>query len=279
MFVEKVINNNIVTSFDHKAREIIVMGKGLGFGKKNGDPIDQTQIEKIFLLKNQKQSDQFMSLIEAIPLEHVQTSTEIIEYAKQELQKPLSENIYVALTDHLNFAIERYQKNIPIQNALLWEIKKFYRKEYEIGKAALGIIEERLGITLSNDEAGFIALHLVNADMGNNMNQSMTVMKMIQDILNIIKYFYQMELDEESVDYERLVTHLKFFIQRVYSGHSYERDDKEFLEMMIKQYPKAYACCKKIRDYIKQKLNYEFQDEEMVYLIVHMKRITRGLEE
>jgi beta-glucoside operon transcriptional antiterminator len=279
MFVEKVINNNIVTSFDHKAREIIVMGKGLGFGKKNGDLIDQSQIEKTFLLKNQKQSDQFMSLIEAIPLEHVQTSTEIIEYAKQELQKPLSENIYVALTDHLNFAIERYQKNIPIQNALLWEIKKFYRKEYEIGKAALGIIEERLGIILSNDEAGFIALHLVNADMGNNMNQSMTVMKMIQDILNIIKYFYQMELDEESMDYERLVTHLKFFIQRVYSGHSYERDDKEFLEMMIKQYPKAYACCKKIRDYINQKLNYEFQDEEMVYLIVHMKRITRGLEE
>lgn len=275
MVVDKIINNNIVTSHDQKDREIIIMGKGLGFGRKSGDEIPNDKIEKVFLIRDRMHINQFAVLLENIPIEHVRTSSAIIEYAKEQIGKELSENVYIALTDHINFAIERYNKNIPIQNALLWEIKKFYNKEYQIGKEAVRIVKEQLGIQLSEDEAGFIALHIVNAEMDTSMNQSMTVMKVIQDILSIIKYFYQIEINVETLDYERFITHLKFFIQRIYSEHCYEKDNPEFCKIIAAQFPKAFECSGKIKEYIKQKMNYDLGEEEIVYLTVHIQRVTR----
>lgn len=279
MQVQKVINNNIVTSLDHKNREIIVMGKGLGFGKKAGEEIDGNKIEKVFLLRNKENTSQLESLFESIPLAYVNTADKVIEYIKRNSDKELSENIYITLTDHISFAIERYHKDIPIQNALLWEIKKFYKKEFELGREVLNIIETELGVMLPEDEAGFIALHIVNAQMHTDMNKSMTTMKIIQDISGIVKYFYNIDINEESVDFERFMTHLKFFIQRVYSGHVYEKNDPEFTKMIACQYPKALECSKKIREYIRKKMEYDFGEEELVYLTVHIQRITRNEKE
>ena len=47
MQIIKVINNNVISSEDDKGKEIIVMGKGIGFGKKAGEEIDETKIESI----------------------------------------------------------------------------------------------------------------------------------------------------------------------------------------------------------------------------------------
>ena len=140
-----------------------------------------------------------------------------MNYAKQALGKKLSDNIYLTLVDHISFAIQRQEKGIVVRNALLWEIKRFYNHEYLIGKEALAIIKRRLEIELPGNEAGFIALHIVNAQLGNGeMQQTMAMPKMIQSILNIVRYQFHTELDENSVNYERFLTHLKYFLQRMY---------------------------------------------------------------
>lgn len=274
MQIQKVINNNIVTSVDHKQREIIVMGKGLGFGRKSGEEIPAEKIEKVFLIRDSENSNRFETLLESMPLEYVKTANKVIDYIMHNIGEELNENIYITLTDHISFAVERYHKGIPIKNALLWETKKFYQKEFEIGMEALEIIEEELSVELPEDEAGFIALHIVNAQMHSNMNKSMTMMKTIQDILNIVKYFYKMEI-EENYDYDRFVTHLKYFIQRVYSGHEEKNSDEEFVKIIAAQYPKAYECSGKIREYIFKRMDYLFGEEEMAYLTVHIQKITR----
>ena len=46
MLVEKVINNNIVSAFDDTGKELVVMGRGLGFGARPGQPVDEKKIEK-----------------------------------------------------------------------------------------------------------------------------------------------------------------------------------------------------------------------------------------
>ena len=240
MKILKVINNNVVSSVDDREREIIVLGKGIGFQKSSGDDIQQDRIEKIFQLSTAANS-QFEKLVEEIPYEYIKYTDEIVKEATEVLGRKLNRNIYITLTDHLHFAIERYRKNILFQNALLWEIKKFYSVEYTVGLHAVAIIKEKEGIELSADEAAFIALHIVNAEMdaGGGMAQTANAPEMLQDMLNIVRYTFHVSLDEESLSYERFVTHLKFFIQRAINQSYYPAEENELYELYRKKCPKA----------------------------------------
>ncbi|OYP42575.1 transcription antiterminator BglG, partial [Lachnotalea glycerini] len=181
--ITKVINNNIVCSQDMDGKEIIVRGLGIGFGTKVNEEIQEAKIEKIYKIENSKTSNKLLSLLQDIPIEHIQTSTDIIDYAKQSLNKKLNDNIYLTLTDHISFAIERKRKNLEYHNALLWEIKKFYPVEYSVGLKALDIISDKLGIRLSDDEAGFITLHIVNAELDTTMRSMFQITELIKQII------------------------------------------------------------------------------------------------
>lgn len=154
MKVDKVINNNLVRSIDENHQEVLVMGSGLGFKKRPGDLIDSQKIEKVYILSKEKATGQKLEqLLSKVPVEHIRVANEIINYAKVSLGKELNQNIYLTLTDHVSFAIERVSQGIVVRNALLWEIKRFYNHEYLIGKEALNIIRKRLNVDLPEDEA------------------------------------------------------------------------------------------------------------------------------
>ena len=273
--VVKVINNNIIKSYDEKHQEVLVMGCGIGFKKKPGDEVDESLIEKIYTNIDKTTSNKLTELLEKVPLERIQLTNDIISYAKAALGKKLNDNIYLTLTDHISFAIERIQQGMVLKNALLWEIKRFYNHEYLIGKEALAMIEKRLGIELPEDEAGFIALHLVNATMDfSDMEQTTEATKIIQHILMIVKYHFQMELDEYSLHYERFITHLKFFVQRVFSGTVLHDDEKSFILMLKEQYSNEYRCALKVRDYMLKEFGQELTEDKLVYLTIHIKRVT-----
>lgn len=275
MKIDKIINNNLVRSFDNNGKEVLVMGCGLGFKKQVGQDIDQSKIEKIYAIENKNTSNKLMTLLSDIPLEHIQISNEIISYAKYSLGKKLSDNIYISLTDHISFAIDRYNQGLEFRNALLWEIKRFYNHEFLIGKEALQIIKRRIGIELPEDEAASIALHIVNAQLGTSkMDETIDRTMMIQNIIKIVKLHYTIELDEYSLNYERFITHLKFFSQRVFSGKQVKSEDPSFCELIKNKYLEAYKCAEKIKKYIQKEFNYELAEEEMIYLTVHIKRIT-----
>jgi beta-glucoside operon transcriptional antiterminator len=276
--VKKVINNNIVQSTDEFGKDVLVIGKALGFKKKPGDAIDQTLIEKVYTSNKDLPTNKLTELLAKVELEHVQVANEIINFAKASLGKKLSENIYLTLTDHIDYAIERYHNGLPIKNALLWEIKRFYNHEFLIGKEALNIIEAKLGIKLPEDEAGFIALHIVNAELDmSQVSEVSNMTKIIQNILNIIKYHYKIDLDEYSLNYERFITHLKFFIHRLYRGVELESDkDAGFLFILKERYKEEYQCALKIRDYIMKEFHRDLKEDEMIYLTIHIRRITQA---
>ena len=159
---------------------------------------------------------------------------------------------------------------------MLWEIKRFYNHEFLIGKEALTIIKKRLDIMLSEYEAASIALHIVNAQLNSrDMNDTLDITKMIQNILNIVKFHFNIELDEYSLHYERFITHLKFFAQRLVNGNYYEDNDNELYEIIKAKYPNSYECTKRIEGFIKQKFNDKLTKEEKLYLIVHTARVVK----
>jgi beta-glucoside operon transcriptional antiterminator len=268
------MNNNVVSALDEGNREIIVLGKGIGFQKHNGDLIDEVKVEKIFRLSEPARS-KFEKLVEEIPYEYVSYTDEIVREATETLGMELNKNIYITLTDHLHFAIERYRRNITFQNALLWEIKRFYSREYEVGLKAVELLKEREGVALSVDEAAFIALHIVNAEMDINLSRTLSVPGMIKDLLNIVRYTFHVDLDEEGLSYERFVTHLKFFIQRTLKRQCYPTEELELYELYRKKAPKSYECAKKIKKYMEEKTDTEVTDEEMMYLTVHISRVIK----
>ncbi|TRZ39584.1 PRD domain-containing protein [Niallia circulans] len=278
MNVYKVINNNIVLSKNQDNQEIVVMGSGIGFKKKVGDGIDETRIENIYLSSKEWSVNKLTQMLSAIPIEHIQVANEIISFAKISLGKKLSENIFLTLTDHISYAIERYENGMEIKNALLWEIKRFYNHEFLIGKEALSIVKNRLGVDLPEDEAGFIALHIVNAelDMG-QVSRVSEIAKVIQNILSIIKFHFKIELDEYSLYYERFITHLKFFFQRLYSDVKLnDAGTTSFIWILKEKYKNEYACALKIKEYIKKELGKELEEDELIYLVIHIKRITNA---
>ena len=276
MQIIKVINNNVISSEDDKGKEIVVMGKGIGFGKKAGEEIEETKIEKVFSLPDESTS-QFMQVVKDMPYEYIRTAELVIAYARETLGYHLSKNIYVTLTDHLGYAIERKRQGIVVANELSWEMKKFYNAEFQVGLKALDIVKQELDVELPEDEAGFIAMHLVNAQMGGQMNQSRNMPAMIKDILNIVRYTFQVELDEKSLSYERFVTHLRFFVQRVISREDSERNDEEFDQLIADRFPRSYKCAQKIKSYMKKKLDYEVSDVEISYLAVHIHRVIHSM--
>jgi beta-glucoside operon transcriptional antiterminator len=276
MEIVKIINNNVVSSMDAKGRETIVMGKGIGFGKRSGDSIDEKLVEKVFRLPDESKS-RFENLIADIPYEHTRLASDIITYANAYLEKKLSKGIYITLTEHLNYAIERQRQNIVFQNALLWEVKRFYTKEYEVGIHALEMIKEETGLEFAEDEAASIALHILNAEVdGINISDAMSMPGMIKDILNIVRYTMNEDIDEKTIAYERFMTHLKFFIQRALTRQYYKDDDTEELEefkSFIERSPKEHMAAMRIKSYMLAKMDYEVSKEEILYLTLHISRV------
>lgn len=254
--------------------EIILRGLGIGFKKKVKDFVEEAQIEKIYKIANSTTRNKLQELLADIPLEYVKTCTEIIEYAKEALKRQLNDNIYLTLTDHISFAIERMKNNQCYKNALLMEIKRFYPEEYAIGLYALDVIKSKLKVDLPIDEAGFIALHIVNAELDTKMSDMMHITELIHSTLDLIRSYYQIDLDEDSLYYDRLVTHLKFFGQRLFNNKVSRNEDAIFQEMVKVQYPKDYECANLIRKYIEETYNKQINEEEMVFLTVHLRRIT-----
>ena len=201
----------------------------------------------------------------------------LLTMQKNMINAKLSDYIYVALTDHINNAIKMYKDGVDIGNPLIWEIKKFYPNEFNIGIKALEFIKDELDIELPQDEAGNITIHLINAQVNSSWNKVENISsetKMIQDILNIIKYTYNMDLDEKSLSYERLVTHLRFFFERLNKKNNKKEksnlDDDFLLKQVKEKYKNAYNCMLKIEKYLCKELD----DEEKLYLTVHIQRIT-----
>lgn len=273
MNIHKVINNNVLSAYNEQNQEIVIMGRGIGFKAKPGDVIDESRIEKVFCIENSNLSRQFQEMISSIPLEHMQISTDIIAYAKNECNMKLNQSIYVALTDHINFAIKRYRQGIELPNALLWEIRQFYHREYLVGEYALRLLAERLDVHFKEDEAGFIALHFVNAVFDTSSSDTYSITNMLQGSLDIVKQEFGPELDESTMFYERFIAHLKFLARRIFKKELLEDNETELANMIEKKYPAEYACSQKIVAYIEQEYGVRVTREEEMYLAIHIRRI------
>ena len=271
--IKRVFNNNVVLVYKDDD-EAVIFGKGIGFQKKHGDTLDETKIGKIFTT-NKTQSSNFETLFNEISTEYVDLTYKIVEQAESDLNIEFNSSIYIAVMDHINYALVRAQDNLFIKNDLIWEIQRTYPNEYKAALNTLSIIKKDTGIELPVDEAGTLAIHYFNAeDHKNHLDNSLKAADIIQGIVKIIQFYFKIEFDQTDMNYNRLMTHLRFFINSLLSNEKRNENDDEYLfNQMVIKYPDIYDCTLNIRKYIMNKLNKEVKNEELLYLMIHINRI------
>lgn len=275
MQIYKILNNNVAVVLDENDKEKIVMGRGICFGKKSGGKIDPETIDKTFSLSASDANSKFQVLIQDVPIKHIAIGEEIIAQAKVCLGEKLNDMIYISLIDHVHTSIVRFHEGITVKNVLLWDIRRFYKEEFQIGLWALARIKEQCEVDLPIDEAGFIALHLANAQMDEAVMHNMyEITHIMQEVLSIVKYYFHFEFVEDNVYYYRFITHLKFFAKRLVDLNPYEDDDgDDLLEVIKNKYQDTYRCVEKITRFIAGKYDYRLSNEEQLYLTIHIERV------
>lgn len=275
MYIKRVYNNNVVM-VDDAGTDRIAVGKGIAFGRKRGDVLDSASFEKVFTLDDPTQLSRLERLIKGIPSEYLLIAEDIVSMLRRESASVIDDNVLIALTDHISMALEREQAGIICDNPLLFEIKRFYGREFELALKAREIIRGHLGIEISEAEVGFIALHIVNATMKQRADHLMLSIKMINGILNTVSETFGLTYDEGSVQYERFLRHLQFFSQRVLDKSIAQSEDTFLFHLGKDQYPDALECTERIGAHIEQEYGCVVSDAEKGYLVYHIANLVHA---
>ncbi|MGM0168359.1 beta-glucoside operon transcriptional antiterminator [Enterococcus sp. AZ135] len=284
MIISQILNNNVAivkkgSNNQTRGNEIIVYSKGVAFKHKVGDNIGEKDIQKKYVLDSHDKLEHFSYLLSNTKDDYLQIVTKTIEYGEEIIQKDVSDYLYLALLDHIDFAIKRLNKEQIVKSPLDWEVRKFYPDHYKIGLYAVGLIEEATGLSCPNEEAVSIALHFINLQAKSSEDDNMMrMMEAVRDILSIIKYHFKLDFEEESINYIRLVTHLQYFIVRMFKNEAFTSNETELNRQIRKLYPDAYRCVNKIRIYVRDTFEKELSDDEEAYLMLHIRRVTKREE-
>ncbi len=277
MKVIKVINNNNLCVLDDSGREQIVSGKGIGFGKKYGDTVDSAQIQKTYLITDSELQKRMISMLREIPSEYMVFTNDMVEHIKSVFPSKLNDSLLVTLSDHIAFAIERKKNGISFTNPLLDSIREAYPQELELGRYCVAQMHERLGIDMNEEEAGFIAMHIINAKLDTKMSDVYDITKMINGCVETAEYFYQIKFNRNSVSYERFLTHLKYLAQRLFQNKSLPQtlsNDAVFVAMIKKTCNKHYKCAQCLQEYILKTYKKNINEDELITLAIHLKKVS-----
>ena len=268
--VKRILNNNAVYATSDFL-EYIVIGLGIGHHLKKNQLISADRIEKVFVLERED-IGRVVQLAQDVPQELFMTLYTLVETVCQHFHVSLNHHAYIALIDHIQFAITRLKDGQHIQNLLTPDLKIFYPQEFEMGEMLLRLIEDNTGSKLPDDEVGFLTIHIVNGLHNTINNQTNVVTECIYDCLNIIRDTYLISLKLDDPTTQRITIHLKMLIQRIV-GKQQLGDDETVLSSVFTDFSKAYACALQIKRYLEKSLHTSMCEQEMVYLTIHLNRI------
>lgn len=280
MKIYRAINNNIVSAFDDTGREVVVIGKGIGYKAIAGSKISSDKIDKIFVMSNPDNIEKLKELIVSLPTKYIQLVTEILEFAKNHLNKKLNEGVYFTLADHISFAVGRMEQGLQFQNILLSEIRRFYAKEFEVGLYAIKLMEKKLGVVMPEDEAASIALHILHAEQDISIGDAFHVVTLLERFLYIISEKTGKNLDTNDYHVARFITHLKYLANRIISKETFSSDeDEEFFDLLATRYPRERGWSEGLAAEVFKTHKHTLSKEEISSLTIHLKRIMMKNEE
>lgn len=277
MEVIKKINNNVAICIDSDGNELVAFGKGIGFPTTPYLLDDLSKITMTFY-----QVDYYYyNILNNLPADIIDMSVSIVKYAQEFLDTILNPNLVFILADHFNFAIYRLEKYGRYDQVYSFEIEQSYPREAELAKVILNKINHEKGIKLPKSEVTNLTMHFVNSRLENDSDSSVVSNedRMIEEIANIISDYFSIDIRENTYFFHRLVLHLRSYLYRLESSEQFKENNSELIDLLKIQYPEIYHCAKIISEYILTEKNVSSSDDEVLYLMLHIRRVISNEEE
>lgn len=268
MKILKSINNNVALCVDSDGNELVVFGKGVGFHKTT-DEVELSRIERTYY----DVDGSYIAMINEIPEDIIKISDKIVLYARTLLENNISSNLVFTLADHIHFCIQRYKKNLVLNLPITNDIEQLFEKEMKIGRYSVDLIKEKYNILLPKEEVASIAIHIINAEEKEKSSVNVESNELINEITKIIEDSFHTTINREDFNYSRFVSHMHYLLKRLKEKRLINTKNKKIYETLISSYQETYECTEKISYYLKNRMKIELNDEEKLYLILHVNRL------
>lgn len=272
MLITKKINNNVALAQAADGTDLVVFGKGVGFPVTPYELEDTSSIQTVF----HHVDNEVLTAVTSIKSEVMAAAVEITGIAGETLDCDLNRNLFLTLADHLQFAIERIEDGILIENPLASTVHAIYPKEYEVGEKSLAIVRAHCDIELPPAEACSIAMHIVTAEAGgefdDNLHDFQKTMRSIDEITSIVEACLGITIDRASYNYNRFAIHVRYLIKRLSSGEAVSSRNKGLFSRIASDFPEVSACTNLICDYLKERYGRTCGNEERLYLMMYLNR-------
>ncbi|WP_024287294.1 PRD domain-containing protein [Cellulomonas sp. KRMCY2] len=275
MQVVKVFNNNVVLGVDDRGVERVLLGRGLGFQMSPGTEVDPARIERVFVPSGATSAERIAAFVDEIPMADIELTEKVVAMARERLGPHVTEHVLVPLADHLSFALRRAAGGTTeIEYPLRWEVQYLYPGEVAVARAALDLVEQERGVRLPDIEAVPIALHLVNAQFGaSDLGQMVQMTALLHQILAVIREEYGTEIDEDSVEVARFVTHLRYLFLRERQGKKLSETPAELHAALRNARPREYTSAGRVGELLHDEFGWTITIDEVLYLALHVSRL------
>jgi len=276
--IKKVFNNNVILAEKNSIEgELIFVGKGIGFSYKKGDKFfkSELKIDKEFSPLQGEKRENYIQLLEEVDSKVIGVTEEIIAMVSSELGEELNQHIRIGLTDHIAFSLKRIQDGIEVANPFLAETRTLYNEEYKLAEKAVQMLSERFELEIPESEIGFITFHIHGSRNEKGISKTLKNTTVIKELVTKVESELGRKLSYESLNYARLVNHLRFALERIEIDAS---NPNPLLKNIKKNFDFSFQVAEKLAKIIEEKFNSKVPEAEKGYLALHLERLKRDLE-
>lgn len=269
--ITKVLNHNTIMGIKEGTTcEYLLMGKGIGFGKKVSEHIETDGSETLYSLQESTERGNAKELALSVEPICLELAGDLLDEAEKEFQK-IDRNIIFPLADHLAFAIERMKKGEAIYNPLTEDIRILFYKEFKVAQRLQPVVKESLGIEIDDNEVGYVALHIHSAIQDENVSQAMQMARAVRECITVVEEEIGKPIDVLTLSYNRLMNHVRNMVARVIHHEELKLNMNDYMSI---KFPKSFATAEVICRRIEEMLKCKLGDVEIGYLAMHIERVT-----
>lgn len=269
--VSKVLNNNGVIAIDmDENKEYVILGKGVGFGKKVSQRFDKPEGCTTYRLEQETERGSAKELVKGIEPEYLEIADAILTESQKVFGDSIDRGILFPLADHISFAVARIRRNEQISNPLTEDIKVLFYSEFKVAETLKTILRERLQIEIDDHEVGYVALHIHSAIGDEKVSVAMQTARAVRECIDMLEKATGKPIDVLSLSYNRLMNHMKYMVARASTGEKLNLDMNEY---MLDQYPQAYKVATDICKNLEECIGHTLDETETGYLAMHIQRV------
>ncbi len=268
--ISKVLNHNAVIAVSPRGnRECLIMGKGVGFGKRVTQQIEVSSEDSVYLLQAKTKRGRARDLAQSIAPEYLEIADAVLKEAEKKFGT-LDRNILFPMADHIEYAVKRIKNGEIIRNPLIDDIRVLFHEEYKVASCIVPILKKRMGVIMEEDEVGYIALHVHSAIEKEEVSQAIQMAQAVRECVQYVEAELGFKINIYSLSYNRLMNHVRYMVARGSTGEVIKLNMNDYMQ---ERFPKEFEMARSVCEKLGKSLKCEFNDAEIGYLAMHVQRV------